>query len=348
MAGYINAKNMNDVDVAFYYESEKRAIEKAQKKLERLKERAKRYKGMDIANLEEDVNKEVDALPDEVIMGYSVDEYIERRHHFSWLSDYWYDVTRKKNPEELEEAYYKEIKSYRDDCKRCNLAVAREQYFLFNKMTPEQEEEYYKYYYECALRNELEEARRYAIYRVMREKKKKTHIMDYERLNDSAYSAIDKDIKEIENMATVGIIERVEMLDERQKRRKKQIKESINNNDDLLSLGGSGLCGLIALGMEALAPAATLDTAPGKVYVLIGILARYAVLQAALHVLLYKRGYNRSEPQLIEEAKTLGVYDAFLKSREAFREYSEYCEKLLEEYDINSDLSRDRRAYNGF
>ena len=344
-------KDMVYVDAAFE-EFSKRATEKAQKKLEWLKARAKRYKGMDIALLKEDVNKELDARQAEEVMGYTADEYIERRHEYWGMPDYDYNKAREKNPEELVKIYNNRIEEWREDIKRCNQDIAREQYFLFNNMTPEQEEEYYKYYYALALSRELDIARKNAIYKVTREKKKKTHIMDYERLSDRAYTAVDRDVREIQELATVGTIERVKLIDERQTRIKKQTKDSLNKIDSdfdaLLWIGGTGLCGALSLGLEAIVNSGPINTPLEHAYWAINILSRFAISYAALLVFLFKKGYNRTEPGLVEEAKKLGVYDTFLKSREAFREYSEYCEKLLEEYNIDSDVSRERRAYNGF
>ena len=351
MAGYMKSKDISEVDV-IYEEYAKRATEKAQRKLDRLKERAKQYKSMDVADLKEFVNKEFDEMSDEEYMDATVDEYVDHRHNYYYKSDYQYEVARKKNPEELKERYYNIIERWKDDTKRCNLDVAREQYFLFNNMTKEQEEEYYKYYYACMLDYYLEQARRDAIYKVTRDNKKKTHIMDYEELNEKTHEAVDNDITEIEKIATVGIIERVKIIDERQERRKKQIKDSMkelrSDFDQFLLIGGGGLCGAISLCIESIVPSGPLDNPLNKVYGFFRIYARLGVLLAALDVLLFKRGKNRTEPMLIEEAKKLGVYDAYLKSKESFREFSEYCEKLLEEYNIESDVSRNRRVHNGF
>ena len=216
--------------------------------------------------------------------------------------------------------YFPEIKILIEEKE---LELARERYFIANHLSPSQIEEYIEYYREYLLESTLKNAREEIISKYLRYNRKESKVFDEYGIKDDARNIIFDDLDEIDIMPSLGKIERVKLLDERQNREKKEIIkaiEEIGNDIDEMVLFGVAPFG-IAYILHCLNP--------NSPFLFFGSgLFGYAAALAMLGV----RNFNKNSPTVvIEEAKKLGLYESLIKTEEKLNQYRKYVRSVYHE-----------------
>jgi len=328
-------KDIEEID-KIYEQYEKEARELLDKKLERLKERAERYRLGTFPEVTADARKEVNTMSPEELIGTSRENMLENYYSTDFRYVCSYDTFKRKKKDELDEMFQRMV----DRERKLFVDNAPYEYVLFNSLNDGQLNEYCRLLYAYELSEALEEARKKAIFKIMEKNRKSSIVMDMEPDRREGYNAetkriIEEDIKEVEEMGTIGTIERTRLLDEREKRRKKAIKDSLLYSEmdpasfifDTLALSGT-LVGTLAL---------------NQIPAINSINDFYKVVfaLAAAGVLVMKRGYNRSMPKRLEEAKKLGVYDAIMKAKEACDQFYKYKNEMENKHGIYEQLEKE-------
>ena len=295
--------------------------EKAQEKLNRMIARISKFKTSGYQEIEEVVREDINSLTPEELVHKSIEDY-EGMKAYEIKRDY--AELEKNNPDQMESLYRRIVHDVKSTIFQKELEIAKEQYFLFNNMTEEQLGEFLTYYYNCELENALKNAREKLVVKTLDQRHKKSSVVDDKGLKQSALNTINKSIEEVESMGKIGTIERVALLNERQKTRKHDIVLSFldaMSKSVMLNIGIGSVGGALAKLLETLGSPLS-----------IGYTAGYWMTLAVAHTLMGIREFHKTDTYCIDEAKKLGIYDQMIKAEQAKTAYKAYVEKMKDEY----------------
>lgn len=293
---------------------------KAQEKLNRMIARISKFKSVGYQEIEEVVREDIRALTPEELVHKSIEDY-EGEKAYEIKRDY--AELEMNNPNQMESLYRRIVNDVKSTIFEKELAIAKEQYFLFNNMTDEQLAEFLTYYYNCELENALKNEREKLVVKTLAERHKKSSVVDEKGLKQSAYRTINKSIEEVKSMGKIGTIERVELLNANQKARKHEIITSFMDaatQSIMLNIGIGTIGGSLAKLIESVS------------FLNIGFTAGYWMALAIAHTLMGVRRFHKTDIYCVDEAKKLGIYEQMIKAEQAKEAYKAYVEKMKEEY----------------
>ncbi len=335
MGLFIGLKDKKEIDAA-YFNLAKEIQEDVQREIDRLRKRFERFKEIEFDEIEDVIEEETKEMNATDFLGpmdiFYVGDYIN-------INDkrMAYDKAKKTHYDEVVEKYNKRAEKEKYDYIYRNTHYrGPEQFFMAKKMTPEEIEEFLTLLYASKLEDRLSYARTVSAIQVTREKHKLSRNLGDQYLKDGLL--VRKDIEEVRKMGEIGTIERIQLLDERQKRKKEEIKYSIRKvNAPDMAFGYAG--GYIGVLISRLLNQFT--GAPDN----FGYIGGYIVGHAAGYALLHCIGKNfYTDVAKIQEAKDLGIYDAMVKAEEVEAKYNAYKRKMMEKYSIEEEAEAAKEA----
>ena len=328
MGLFIGLKDKKDIDAAYYYFA-KEVKEEAERHVERLRKRIERFKEIDIDQIEEVIEEEVSEMTPEELIG-TMDEYFANKYLDIDGFQVKYEKAKKKDYDKVKKIYDKAVARERaDKIQNLNIYTKKDDfltptYFMAKNLTQEQIEEYLALEYSHRLEWGLLQAREKASSKVMRDKHKLSRNLEDNKVKSANSSIISQDIDETMKMGKIGTIERVQLLDERQKEKKQQLKIS---NIDFPAFMLAPAAGYFGAYISSL-----LSKFTGRPEEF-GFWGGFIIGTAAAYAALYSFNKNvLTDESKIQEAKDLGIYDAMVRAEEASAKYYDYVNKLRKEY----------------
>ena len=316
MGIFIGLKEKKDIDAAYFYLMQE-VRTKALNESYRLRNRLERLKEIEYDQIEKIIETEVSIMDPEEIVGtmdeYYADKYLE-------IDGYKvsYQKALKRDPEKVAKLFEKDLEIERKELIWKLTRQARDQYFLAKNLTDDQLEEYISLSYASDLENALIDARVKSAIKVKKEKHKLSRNLNSKKIKRT--DLIWEDIEEVKKIGKVGDIERVVMLDERQKRKRDDLRQVHLPTLPFFFPGFTAIFG--AYVSELLTKSTGRTDAFGTIG---GMIIGYAAGQAAISAV------NRtfSDEAKIKEAKDLGIYEAMLRAEEACERYREYKKQVM-------------------
>lgn len=330
MGLYIGINNLEDIDKV-YDEFAEQVKADAKKDVERLKKRFDKFKEIEFDQIEDVIKEEAKGMTSTDLLG-PMDLHFRNKYiddvAFNRVT---YDKAKKDHYDALVQNFDADAEEEREMYIFRNTKYSGpEQYFMANNMTKEQINEFFSLYYAKILEDRLSDARIYSAALVRRRKHKLSRNLDEKHIKDSLL--IYEDIDEIKKMGEIGTVERIEVMNERQKRKQEDIKRSINRIP-LPPTAAYIAGGYLGAYISSLLSKFTGNTED------FGFIGAYIIGVAAAHVLLKTFGEKyMSDEAKINEAKKLGIYDAIVRAKEARIAYNNYKKSIMEQYNIEEEV----------
>ena len=328
MGLFIGLKDKKEIDAAYYYFA-KEIQQDAERHIERLRKRIEKFKEIDIDQIEDVIEEEVKEMTPEELIG-TMDEYFAGKYLNINGFQVKYEKAKKKNYDEVKKLYDQAVVRKRaDKIEHLNIFTKKDDfliptYFMAKNLTQEQIEEYLALEYSHRLEWGLLDAREKAASKVMRDKHKLSRNLEDNKVKSASSSILSHDIDETMKMRKIGTIERVQLLDERQKEKKQQLKISNIDFPVFMLTPAAGYFGGLVSHLL------TKFTGRPEEF---GFWGGFVVGTAAAYAALYSFNKNvLTDESKIQEAKDLGIYDAMVRAEEASEKFRDYVDKLRKEY----------------
>ncbi|MBQ3423102.1 MAG: hypothetical protein IJH34_15945 [Romboutsia sp.] len=325
MSKYLDADN--PVDMAAVEENYKKGVESAEKRAreqaDRLLEEINEYRSKSFEELRADILERANSRGNP---GLSSEEYFENlseeqrnKIYMSYAKEFLWEtkdsefidlsIEEQKNaqkefvenmPEELKRSAVEKYRANDEKHTKQRIEECLKKDIIYDMMTEEQIDKYINLYYMHCLKENLHSARTHAI--------------------QNAANKLDKEY-DFGNYEKIATIKTLEKDDERVKEEKKDTRKYIAKY-----FAGTSIGTLVTGGVGSLLGVLAADTAG----VIVGGGLGIGITLAASGCVSINEFFQNKKG--VKRAKELGLYDMFVESLKATKEYDEYKEYLEEEY----------------